>query len=292
MDTKKLILKCLPMIAIMVVVQFLAIQMIIPYSQAVNSGVLPQTFSDSNSILDSVQFLISVLAVTAVMLLIIKLKLGWLIKIIIHLILLVNLIVLASVLLSSYYPNASDYFQYGIIALCILVITVLYVYPEWYLINLVGICVTASFGYSIGGFMSVKIAILLLLLFSVYDFIAVFLSKHMIALASMALEQKLPLLFIIPPSLSFSYVKQKIDMETRSGAQLIGFGDAVFPAVLAVAVKISYGINMFYGVVLGTVIGCIILEYVLIRFNRPLPALPFLCPCAIVGFGFAHVLIG
>lgn len=276
--------------AIMIMVQLLAIQMIIPYSQEVASGNLPQTFADSNSVLDSVQFLISVLAVTAIMLLIIKLKLGWLIKLIIHFILFANLVILTSVILDIYYPNAV-YLQYIDVALCFIIIAALYVYPEWYLIDAVGICVTASFGYSLGGFISVRIAILLLLLFSAYDFVAVFLSKHMIKLANMALEQKLPLLFIIPPSLNFSYVKQKMDIHSRSGAQLIGFGDAVFPTVLAVAAKVSFGMNMFYGVLIGTLVGCFVLEYALTKLNRPLPALPFLCPCAIVGFGFTYVLI-
>ena len=277
---------------IMLLVQILAIAMIVPYSVAVDNGSLQKTFEDPNNSGSTVSFLVSVFAITIVMLIIAKLKLGWLVKLIIHAVIFLNLLVMSSTLLNVYFPNVAyvDAFC-TIVSLSLAVL--LYVYPEWYIIDIVGIGLSASFGYLMGGFMSVQVAILLLLIFSIYDLIAVFGSKHMVALANMALDLKLPLLFVIPPSLNYSYVKQKMDLGSHTGVQLIGFGDAVFPAILIVAVKVAGGsLAMVYGVAAGTLIGCVVLEYVLLNFNKPLPALPFLCPCAIVGYEFMRILFG
>ena len=82
----------------------------------------------------------------------------------------------------------------------------LLVYPEWYVIDAAGVVMGAGaagiFGISFG----LAPALLLLLVLAVYDALSVYGTEHMLTLASGAMDLRLPVVFIVPLTLSYSFL--------------------------------------------------------------------------------------
>jgi len=83
----------------------------------------------------------------------------------------------------------------------------LYLYPEWYVIDaagvLVGIGAAGLFGINLGVFP----VIVLLGGLAVYDAISVYGTEHMLTLASGVMDMRVPVVFVIPLSLSYSFLE-------------------------------------------------------------------------------------
>ena len=82
----------------------------------------------------------------------------------------------------------------------------LLVYPEWYVIDTAGAVMGAAaaglFGISFG----ILPALLLLSVLAVYDAISVYGTEHMLTLASGVMDLRVPVVLVIPLSLSYSFL--------------------------------------------------------------------------------------
>ncbi|PSP72951.1 hypothetical protein BRC86_10780 [Halobacteriales archaeon QS_3_64_16] len=82
----------------------------------------------------------------------------------------------------------------------------LLIYPEWYVIDGVGLVMGAGaaglFGISFGPLP----AILLLSVLAIYDAISVYGTEHMLTLAEGVMEIKVPVVLVVPLTLSYSYL--------------------------------------------------------------------------------------
>ncbi len=80
------------------------------------------------------------------------------------------------------------------------------VHPEWYVIDAAGVLMGAGaaglFGISFG----LLPAILLLTVLAVYDAISVYGTEHMLTLASGVMDLKIPVILVIPMTLSYSFL--------------------------------------------------------------------------------------
>jgi presenilin-like A22 family membrane protease len=83
---------------------------------------------------------------------------------------------------------------------------VLYAYPEWYVIDtagvLMGIGAAGLFGVNFG----ILPAVVLLSVLAVYDAVSVYGTEHMLTLASGVMEMRVPVVFVVPLSLSYSFL--------------------------------------------------------------------------------------
>ncbi|WP_224332308.1 presenilin family intramembrane aspartyl protease PSH [Haloprofundus halobius] len=83
----------------------------------------------------------------------------------------------------------------------------LYVYPEWYVVDTAGVLMGAGaaglFGISFG----VLPAIVLLAVLAVYDAISVYGTEHMLSLAEGVMDLRVPVVLVIPLSLSYSLLE-------------------------------------------------------------------------------------
>jgi len=98
----------------------------------------------------------------------------------------------------------------------------------------------AGIGAMLGLSLEPKIVVLLLLVLSVYDFIAVYKTKHMITMAKSMLESGVIMGIVVPSAVSGF---RKGIKEVKPGGEfvILGGGDIVFPLLLSVSL-ISQGI--------------------------------------------------
>ncbi len=181
------------------------------------------------------------------------------------------------------------------LALSLALTVLLYLFPEWYVIDIIGILIGAGVTAIIGISFGVMPTLILLILLAVYDAISVYQTKHMLALAEGVMDMKVPILFVIPNHLNFSFREYKYEKDAKREAFFMGLGDAIMPTILVVSanVFITEGymnlpliglLNMpALGAALGTIVGFIALMAVVARGN-PQAGLPFLNTGAILGY--------
>jgi len=181
-------------------------------------------------------------------------------------------------------------------------------YPEWYVVDAVGLAVavgvTAIMGISFG----VLPAILLLTGLAVYDAWAVYRTKHMVTLADEVTSQRLPVLLVIPKHADYKFSEQKsLKEQVAKGeereAMFIGLGDLIIPGVLAVSARVFLrddiglsvaGLAPSLLVALITILGSLVGFAILMRFvlkGNPQAGLPLLNGGAIAGFFLSLVLV-
>jgi len=141
-------------------------------------------------------------------------------------------------------------------AICISLMTMLLKYPEWYVVNTVGILVGAAVITLIGVSFVPVLIIVFMLAAAVYDHWAVNSSKHMLELADTMIKNKLPVLLVAPKERGYSFIEEdgqvmqseaSEDMDwddpaphikPKSGgrdALFMGLGDIIFPGMLVIS---------------------------------------------------------
>ena len=189
--------------------------------------------------------------------------------------------------------------DYGFIAAVVLAAVLTYlliVYPEWYVIDGVGIAVGAGVTAIIGISFGILPSLILLIALAVYDAISVYKTKHMVTLADAVVVQRLPVLLVIPKKLSYSFLEQKglkeqLKEKEERDAMFMGLGDIIIPGVLVVASYIATN-NLLVPIatIIGTLVGFSVLMFYVLKGN-PQAGLPLLNTGAILGFVVAYILI-
>ena len=103
-------------------------------------------------------------------------------------------------------------------------IYVLVKFPEWYVVDTVGIVTAAGVTAILGISFGILPAILLLVALAVYDAWAVYRTKHMVTLADELTSQRLPILLVIPKKAGYSFREQKsLKEQVASGEERAEF---------------------------------------------------------------------
>ena len=241
-----------------------------------------------------------ILVFTAFIFLVIKMNKKWIIQAFI-------LITVASTSYYVFYALFSDILSSETNNLLSLIISggltiVLYKFPEWYVIDIVGIIIGAGAASIFGISLAIFPTLLLLVLLAVYDYIAVYRTKHMVALAEGVMDLRLPILLVIPKHWKYSFLTEKFDKEERE-AFFMGLGDAVMPTLLVVSANFfvkanSYDIPLIgainipaIGAIIGTFVGFAVLMALVIK-GKPQAGLPFLNGGVILGYVAGSLIAG
>jgi presenilin-like A22 family membrane protease len=254
-----------------------------------------QAFEDPTQVSNSIYYLGLILAFTVFVLIAIKKNIKWVITLSIYFAIISTLYYVIFALLTLF-PALSG-LETVISAILSTVITVvLYKYPEWYIIDLVGICIAGGVSALIGISLSIIPVIILLLLLAIYDAISVYKTKHMITMAEGIMDLKLPILFVIPKHSNYSFLKESFKEGEKREAFFMGLGDAVMPTLLVVSADVfmqsNGGISLpVLGAMLGTLAGHVVLSIFVMR-GKPQAGLPFLNSGVILGFLTGVLLSG
>ena len=223
----------------------------------------------------------------------------------------------------------SEAYLVALILNTILMIT-LWRFPEWYIVNLVGVLVGSAVITMIGISFVPVLIIIFMILAAIYDHWAVNGSKHMLELADTMIDLKLPILLVAPKDKNYTFLEEKGNMKVEPrkipnpedwdnpkidtvelpkggrDALFMGLGDVIFPGMLVISVLTflptsGYEINSFFGTVyldsllvaLGTLVGGLTGYFGLmtqVAKGKPQAGLPLLNGGAILGY-FITVLI-
>ncbi len=189
-----------------------------------------------------------------------------------------------------------------VIILSLLAIVLLYKYPEWYVIDGLGILIAAGVAAIFGSSLEYYLVIVLLVLLAVYDAISVYKTKHMITLAEGVIDLKTPILFVIPKRRDYSFIRDgigKLEDGGERAAFIIGMGDMIMPSILVVSANVFLQGWRLFGIVnlpaLGAMLGSlaglgVLLSYV--ASGKPQAGLPPLNGGTILGFLAGWALAG
>jgi presenilin-like A22 family membrane protease len=297
--------------AVMVVTQALALLLAFPFK---NAGF--QAFEDPGDPMNPFLYLAAIMLFTGMILLIVKLGKKGIIK---ALILFATWAVLLDVFMLGfaylfYYWFGIDYIVPGFglwelsfvfAAMLSSAITyALVIFPEWYVVNGVGILVGAGVASILGISLWILPMLILLIALAVYDAISVYKTKHMISLADAVTEQHLPVLMVFPKDENYTFmeqkgIKQEIDSGKEREAMFIGLGDIVIPGALVVSAFVNLpwdGDGILAKpllVAIGTMAGILVGFSMLMRYvlkGNPQAGLPLLNGGAIAGYALSYVL--
>lgn len=287
---------------------FILLTAVIALLLATLPGIEP-AFEDPGSLWNPLYFFIIVIGFTALILLLLRLK-GERV---------IYFIMLGAVAMTIYYVmialeaqfyifienvsvqiyNTIQVLQpYSILALGITIIItlVLYIYPEWYVIDATGVILGGGAAAMFGISLIPELVLLLMIVLAIYDAIAVYRTKHMVSMAESIIEMRLPILFVLPRKRNYSLLKGKgID-----DAFFMGLGDAIIPTMLVVSANCMQDFTYYFGLInapalgalIGTLMGYAVLSKIAGR-GTPHAGLPFLNSGAIIGFviGYAVMVV-
>lgn len=181
-----------------------------------------------------------------------------------------------------------------IFTLSILATVLLYKYPEWYVIDGLGVLIAAGVAAIFGSSLEYYLVVILLILLAVYDAISVYKTKHMITLAEGVIDLKTPILFVIPKRRDYSFIRDgigKLDEGGERAAFIIGMGDLIMPSILVVSANVFLNGWRLGGIInlpaLGAIIGSLAGLSILLHFvssGKPQAGLPPLNGGTIIGF--------
>ena len=142
----------------------------------------------------------------------------------------------------------------------------------------------AGVGSALGLALQPLQVVALLIIFSIYDYIAVYKTKHMIKMAKEMIEQRAILALVIPPS--FAGFQASLE-EIRPGGKflILGGGDIVFPLLFSASLIPTEVLNSII-VAFFSLIGLFAGFYIFIKqkIRQLIPALPPISLFSIIGF--------
>ncbi len=274
------------MAMILLLVQLIALVMTKPFE--INDI---KAFSNPEDVGNVLYWVLILLGFTVFVLLVIKLNKKWLIQ-------LVVLLTVASTLYYIFLALFSLFLSRSLALLAllptILLTLLLYKFPEWYVVDITGVLIGAGAASIFGISLAILPSLLLLTLLAIYDYIAVYRTKHMITLAEGVMDLRLPILLVVPKRWNYSFLKERFDKQERE-AFFMGLGDAVMPTILVVSANTFAKANTYIlpllgnintpaiGAVIGTLAGFALLMGLVMK-GKPQAGLPFLNGGAILGY--------
>jgi presenilin-like A22 family membrane protease len=200
----------------------------------------------------------------------------------------------------------------GLVA-TLLLLVLLVVHSEWYVVNTTGVLLGAGVCVMLGVTFVPALAILFMILAAVYDFWAVYKSKHMLDLADTMVGLRLPILLVAPQGSDYSLIeeteraKRPVPTAPRpapvaakpkrpkkgSEAMFMGLGDIIFPGMLVLSaiqwLDDSAALEVAMATLVGSLLGYLALMTYVAR-GKAQAGLPLLNGGAILGFFIGGLL--
>ncbi len=163
------------------------------------------------------------------------------------------------------------------------------VWPRVWLHDLILVLTLPGIAVLLGVSLNPWTAVLILIIMSVYDYIAVYKTKHMVRMAKAMISGRAIFAMIFPEHWR-GFKSHLNKAHPGEGFMILGTGDFVFPLIMVAS---AYAINPVapWTVFSFTLLGLLSMHliFVLQKIRRPMPALPPLAAFAILGFVIATI---
>lgn len=166
-------------------------------------------------------------------------------------------------------------------------IILVFIFFKNVLVHNIGVILgVAGISSILGLAISPKTAVLLLIAFSFYDILSVYVTGHMVSMARNMIESGAPFGFIVPSEGS-SFLRSRSEANTKIGNQfmILGSGDVGLPLILACSLA---GLYLSEAVIVGifSLAGLFLTHLIFInqKIRKPMAALPPIATMAIVGY--------
>jgi presenilin-like A22 family membrane protease len=276
-------------------VQLIAVLLVIPMQAA---GLV--AFEDPESVANPLIFIGMLLVFTLVLLLLIRMGGRRFISVFIGISIFLTFVYIFSALsLLALGPTTAA--AAGTLVGAVAATALLYLYPEWYVIDTLGVLISAGVASIFGISLAVLPVLVLLVLLAVYDAISVYRTKHMITLAEGVLETKSPIMVVVPKRMDYSFRREGLNIAEgeERGAFVMGMGDLIMPSILVASSHAFVDAPAVFWVLsaptLGAMAGSLVGLAVLLHFvnkGKPQAGLPPLNGGAILGFLVGAALAG
>ncbi|MDV2480501.1 hypothetical protein F8E02_00470 [Methanoculleus sp. Wushi-C6] len=276
-------------------VQVIAIVLVLPMQAA---GLV--AFEDPESVANPLLFIGMLLVFTLVLLLLIRFGGRRFIAVFIGLAMFMTFVYIFSAL-SILAFGMNDVAAIGALIAAGGATALLYLYPEWYVIDVLGVLVSAGVASIFGISLAILPVLVLLVLLAVYDAISVYRTKHMITLAEGVIETKAPIMVVVPKRADYSFRREGLSIEEgkERGAFLMGMGDLIMPSILVVSSHVFVDAPAVLwilsaptlGAMIGSLAGLAVLLY-FVNTGKPQAGLPPLNSGVIAGFLVGAALAG
>ena len=193
-----------------------------------------------------------------------------------------------------------------------LLLLLLVVHSEWYVVNTTGVLLGAGVCVMLGVTFVPALAILFMILAAVYDFWAVYKSKHMLDLADTMVGLRLPILLVAPQDSEYSLIeetqraKRPVSSQPAavpgatvkrakkgSEAMFMGLGDIIFPGMLVLSALQWLDQSAAFQVAMFTLAGALLGYLALMTYvarGKAQAGLPLLNGGAILGYFIGGLL--
>jgi presenilin-like A22 family membrane protease len=192
-------------------------------------------------------------------------------------------VIIYSLTLISIYYILLPFAGFISLLVAILLVTMLVKKPNWLVINVSALLLSAGIASIFGISLEPLPVIILLAILAAYDAISVYKTKHMVTLAESVAGLKVPMLFVIP---------------RKDGNAYMGVGDAVMPNILVVSAQYFTNSPQLYFIkipalfaLIGSLMGLVILLTIVEKKGGAHPGLPFLNGGAIIGFAASFLVV-
>jgi presenilin-like A22 family membrane protease len=287
-DSKRSLKDYLPIL--MILGFFVVVQAIALFLSDFMVGSELEVFEDPTQISNSAVYMGLVLISVILILILIKFGFKWIFKFLVYFSTLLTLYITFAVLFTFIpFLTAAGYDIASLVVATILTV-LLYIYPEWYIVDFTGILSAGGIAALFGISFSIVPALVLLVLLAIYDAISVYKTKHMLTMVNANMDKRLPLMLIAPKNLNYSFIKTGFKEGGGNEAYFLGIGDFVEPTILVVSAHVFLdSVYPVIGATLGTLVGCMVLFSPVLK-GKVQAGLPFLNTGAILGF-FVGVLV-
>jgi presenilin-like A22 family membrane protease len=286
------IMPLLAMPVMLVIVEIGAILLSLPL---IDAGVV--VFEDPESLVNPLIFIVILLVFTGLLLLLIRYRAERVIQAVIGISIFFTFVYIFSGITFVLLGDGLVASGLTLVA-SVLATAVLYLYPEWYILDTLGLLIAAGAASIFGISLDVLPVVLLLAALAIYDAISVYRTKHMLTLAEGVVNLKSPILFIVPKKKDYSYRRDGIGTmgEGERSAFLIGMGDLIMPSILVVSANVYMATVRFgpisvpaLGAMIGSVGGLVFLLSYVIK-GKPQAGLPPINGGAIIGFLIGYLI--
>jgi len=298
MDKKSIIpFLSMPLLLIVVEIGALALS---PLMQA--AGI--SAFEDPTSVANPFIFIVILLVFTGFLLLLIKFGFKRVISFVIGASIFFTFIYIFSAIVFAA-VGTTDTAVLLVFACSVGATLLLFKYPEWYIIDVLGVLIASGVASIFGRSLDILPVVILLIILAVYDAVSVYRTKHMITLAEGVIDLKTPILFVIPKKRNYSFIREgigKLGEGHERAAFIMGMGDLIMPSILVVSANVFLtegtrilgfvikGTRIFgfinlpaLGAIVGSLAGLTVLLY-FVNSGKPQAGLPPLNGGTLIGF--------